>query len=59
MIPELATVFAERLEAIEAERQDLAALVRQLCAKVVGLNSWKVKAQDYLKRKGLEGSILR
>lgn len=43
---------------LEAENADLAALVRKLCGYPKSDDA-RTKAMDYLKRKGLQGSILR
>lgn len=56
----------DRIAALEAERdekeqitRDLAMLVRRLCA--IGINSYELieQANDYLRRKNLQGSPLR
>lgn len=51
-----------RLAILEAEKQDLGMLVRQLTYwlnKFAPEHSLTIKAQDYLKRKGLEPKLLR
>lgn len=51
-----------RLESLETERQDLGMLVRQFSYwlnKFAPEHSLTTKAQDYLKRKGLEPKLLR
>jgi len=52
--------LTEQLAAMELERQDLAMFVRRFIYGSSGsLQKLKEQANDYLKRKGLQGSILR
>jgi hypothetical protein len=44
---------------LELERKDLAMLVRRLCRTLPESADMRLKALDYLRRKGLQGSPLR